>query len=196
MSNGIGGFIDDVLKKAMDAYADATKWQNLEYEQSKATVQRLLPGIEYGMEVETDKDIAEALEHYRNLDTDGRNAYDDWIKDTSNTVKSRDEDYYNYIENTLEVLDQSQMKWREDLFSWVGNLFGEVLNPLGQIDIMMPPPNISGLEALELLPDSVVALGQIIATVMTINEETYVEDTLKMIKLQEKLQERLSEVVR
>lgn len=196
MSNGINSFIDDQMRKAADDYFNAKKWQDLEYEQGKATVQQSLPGIEYGMEVETDKDIAEALEHYRNLDKDVKDAYDDWIKDTNKNVKSRDKDYYNYIEDTLNVLDQSQMKWREDLFSWVGNLFGEVLNPLDQIDILMPSPNISGLEALELLPDSVVALGQVIATVMTINEETYVEDTLKMIGLQKQLQERLAEVVK
>lgn len=196
MSNGVDGFIGDAMKKAIDAFKDVVKWQDLEYEQGKATVQQSLPGLEYGLEQETDKNIADALEHYHNLDKDLKDAYDDWIRDTSKSVKSRDEDYYGYIEDTLEVLDQSQMNWREDLFEGVGNLFAQTLNPLSQFDIITPPIEIEGLEAMALLPDSVSELGKVIATVMTINEETYVEDTLKMIGLQKQLQERLAEVVK
>ena len=196
MPNGIDGWIADKTSKSDDAIREALEYEASEDRDRRRKVKDANDDFDRTPN-EYYRDSNIEVSDYVSQDAIDFNA---WLSEMGGNAKIDMDKYIWDIQEDLgkRIEDERQRMKEEDGFlpDWLTDLFDTLGGKLDEFHIDMPSITMPGLSALGLLPSILTGGFELIKSLVTIDEETYVEDCLRLLALQTKVQEKIGKILK
>jgi len=196
MPDGIDGFINDKMSRSIDAISEALQYEASEAKKNRDNADSSIKGADYPTDSFTGGKSKLARDDVSQADIAINSLLAELGGNTRNIGKSIDN---IERENFLKRVREGKTYYREADEDVDQGLVNGLVTPyelIANIDVKMP----SGLnDALWMLAPIPMLIGELVTNfvkLFSVNEETFVEDTIKMLALQDRVKEELGKVVK